>query len=540
MVERRRIDNSQETSEKFFSPGPKVTLLGRVQALGENEEVSSSVVFAGEAARTCYSQALRKPVDYLRSAKQQEVTDSVVESTRESGHLTTRQHVHFVFGLEQVSRAAIWVLHGHPFYNSEQQSQRYVPVKEGNYLIPALSGETLSIYRQSVERQMATYYSLVNILTPLAEKEYFKAFPARMKKAQDYAVEIRNRAQEEARYVLPIATHTLLYHTVSALTLMRYHRTCQFYDVPTETKMIVGKMVDEVAKVDPRFKEELSDPIPLDQTPEFVALTDLRGEVNFKVAKEFVSEFDAELAGNTSQLVDFSARGHKTLADGVRSVLGLSKLKLPDRVAIALVMDPSKNRILSEVLNLTTLSKISRVMELVSYTFAKKISHTADSQDQRHRTIPAARPVLAAHYTGQPDYITSRLIRESPEAHKLYRQIMVEVFASINQLLDRDVSWEKASYLLPNAFPIRFYESGSLLNLHHKMRMRLCYNSQEEIWQASLEEADQIEQVHRGVGEWLLPPCGIRQTARQRPYCPEGKRFCGIPVWEFPKGNIRS
>jgi len=31
----------------------------------------------------------------------------------------------------------------------------------------------------------------------------------------------------------------------------------------------------------------------------------------------------------------------------------------------------------------------------------------------------------------------------------------------------------------------------------------------------------------------LLPPCGIRQMAGTRPYCPEGERFCGIPVWKL-------
>ena len=32
-------------------------------------------------------------------------------------------------------------------------------------------------------------------------------------------------------------------------------------------------------------------------------------------------------------------------------------------------------------------------------------------------------------------------------------------------------------------------ESADLASLHHKLRMRLCYNAQEEIWRASLDEA---------------------------------------------------
>ena len=47
-----------------------------------------------------------------------------------------------------------------------------------------------------------------------------------------------------------------------------------------------------------------------------------------------------------------------------------------------------------------------------------------------------------------------------------------------------------AEYLLPNSVSVRFTESADLLNLWHKHAMRLCYNAQEEIWQASVEEAE--------------------------------------------------
>jgi len=92
---------------------------------------------------------------------------------------------------------------------------------------------------------------------------------------------------------------------------------------------------------------------------------------------------------------------------------------------------------------------------------------------------------------------------------------------------------EAAAYLLPNALAIRFIESSDLLNLHHKHKMRLCYNAQEEIWQASLDEALQIAAREPEIGRWLLPPCSVRQRAGHAPYCPEGDRYCGVPVWRL-------
>ncbi|OYW01202.1 MAG: hypothetical protein B7Z61_12715 [Acidobacteria bacterium 37-71-11] len=98
---------------------------------------------------------------------------------------------------------------------------------------------------------------------------------------------------------------------------------------------------------------------------------------------------------------------------------------------------------------------------------------------------------------------------------------------------------EAAHYLLPNALAIRLVESSDLLNLHHKHRMRLCYNAQEEIWQACLDEALQIRKAEPAIGRWLLPPCAVRQRAGRKPFCPEGDRFCGIAVWRLEPRDYR-
>jgi hypothetical protein len=63
--------------------------------------------------------------------------------------------------------------------------------------------------------------------------------------------------------------------------------------------------------------------------------------------------------------------------------------------------------------------------------------------------------------------------------------------------------------------------------------MRLCYNAQEEIWRASLDEAQQVRQVNPTIGRYLLPPCTLRALANERPYCPEGDRYCGVRVWDL-------
>ena len=148
--------------------------------------------------------------------------------------------------------------------------------------------------------------------------------------------------------------------------------------------------------------------------------------------------------------------------------------------------------------------------------------------------VEPTRPALPAYLSDEPDYVVPMLVSEVPEADDLYRSTMEETWHAIGELRSRGVSDEYAAYLLPNAVAIRFTESGDLLNLHHKFAMRLCYNAQEEIWRASLDEALQIKDVNPRIGQWLLPPCTLRHLAQVRPVCPEGERFCGVVVWKQP------
>src|SRR5512143_3070189 len=113
------------------------------------------------AARTCYSP---------RVIEAQEVTASQRETigplTFEAGHHTVWQHAHFEFGLENVSRQMVWsFLHSHPFYNSEQSSQRFVRLDEIRAHVPAgLSDEARGVYEGAVESAWAAYRTLTTLL----------------------------------------------------------------------------------------------------------------------------------------------------------------------------------------------------------------------------------------------------------------------------------------------------------------------------------------------------------------------------------------
>ena len=112
--------------------------------------------------------------------------------------------------------------------------------------------------------------------------------------------------------------------------------------------------------------------------------------------------------------------------------------------------------------------------------------------------------------------------------------MMALIWTAIDQLLNAGVPEAHALYLLPNAFPIRFEESGDLLHFHHKWVQRLCYTAQEEIWKACKDEVFQVTSQFPDIGKYLQAPCWPRSRAGLKPYCPEGDRFCGVAVWKMP------
>jgi thymidylate synthase ThyX len=288
-------------------------------------------------------------------------------------------------------------------------------------------------------------------------------------------------------------------------------------------------MVRLVSEWDPNFFEKIGlGPIEPDALP----------ETRFPKAQQsgdrYAAAFDARLAGRWSRLRDASLDAEGVVAESVRSVFGLTQDEMPDDEAIDRVMNPAHNRYRLDILDLSHHSPLMRTLHHANYVFEKKLSHTADSQDQRHRMVPGSRPLMTLADTEQPDYITPRLIAANPRARVVYEEAMREAWDTKNRLLALGVPLEFALYVLPNAKTLRFVESGSLLSLLHKWTLRTCFNAQEEIFLASMDEVEQVRTIHPRIGRHIGPPCVIRNGLIS-PRCTEGSHFCGVPVWrDFP------
>lgn len=507
-----------------FEAPPEVRLELYSQAPEGKPPVGATDVVATTAIQ-CYAPgvAAMKP-------RPDEKAQSIVASTLDAGHNTTRLHMHYTWKIVGLTRSATHdVFHSTPYYNTDQQSQRYVEARRGNFAIPAnLSEEQRRIFVEAANYANRVYFQLLEAMRPEVERRLREMYPKGGKKAEERLQgKIPKICQEVARYVLPIGQKTNFDYTLSELQLLRLFRASSLPNFTDEERFVVASMVNEVAKVDPSILTELRNPLDSSE-----------GALFAEQLSSQRAEFDAHLDGRQSKLLFYNEKSRGVLVFAARNILGVTEGQVSDTEILSLLFDPKENRLLADVNEAGMFDPLTSCLRQVSLTFATKLSHTADSQRQRHRRTPGATPVInestiLSLYESGSDFFTPMVIRESDSLREMYQGIMAEVYKNILRCHEAGVPVEVTTLLFPNGQNIRVVEQGDMFDWLHRWKQRLCYTAQEEIFFISVEQAEQVLSSLSEATNITLAPCGIRKRAGVHPRCPEGERWCGQPVYNF-------
>ncbi|WP_026069046.1 FAD-dependent thymidylate synthase [Methanomassiliicoccus luminyensis] len=152
------------------------------------------------AAHSCYSE---KPASELMDEWTEKKGERWLGSPLDSGHHSVIEHANYTFSIEGVSRATTHQLVRHRLASFSQQSQRYVDMKNAEYVVP----ESIA-----------------------ADPELEKRFRALMDKIwEEYRALSEKVPVEDARYVLPNACTTNITVTMNARELWHFFelRTCR-------------------------------------------------------------------------------------------------------------------------------------------------------------------------------------------------------------------------------------------------------------------------------------------------------------------------
>lgn len=514
--------------KKFERGGPQVLSLQLISKSPEGNEVGCRDI-AFSTASQCYSGGISE-----MKSRPGDRANQVLDSTLVSGHHTTRQHDSLTFKI-LASRAVVHdVLHAGPFYNTSQQSQRYVEAKRGNFVIPTgLSEKERNVFIQAADYANESYFQMLPLLEPEVMRRLGEIYGEKLlqseerKKIEDVA---KKKSQEIARYVLPINQLTVLDYSINELELLRMFRASQLLGTTDESRLLVGQMVREVAKSDPQLLKELSLPVKeLYEVPELN---------NWELVRN-KAEFDRATEGKVAKLLAFDSRSLEVAAMAVRNVLGVSRENLGNEEALELLMNPQKNKLLGDVFETAIDDPLGRCLRLINFDFGVKLSLTADSQRQRHRTIAGATPDRLMIFDGEPDYYTPLVIRGHETLENFYDQVNQREVDNVNWLLEVGTRRDIVLYLLPNSQYVRTVERGDLLDHFHRKKLRLCNNAQEEIFFMDLEQSQQLIDEIPQLKNTLKAPCGLRKDIGVKPYCPEGDRWCGETMWNIDIRNYK-
>lgn len=202
------------------------------------EHTPSPEKIVASAAKLCYSQV---GVDEILENLDEQKTHKFLDMLMTYGHHSPIEHVSFTFAIEGVSRSLTHQLVRHRVASYSQQSQRYVRLKQFEYIIPPnieKNEEAKNIFIKSMNRIQEEYNQLVEILfkNELASlvKEHLndkKLISPDEVDEKQYAMlkgKAEKKAIEDARYVFPNACETKIIVTMNARELIHFfnHRCC--------------------------------------------------------------------------------------------------------------------------------------------------------------------------------------------------------------------------------------------------------------------------------------------------------------------------
>lgn len=195
---------------------PKVEVIAYTQ---DPEKVVAAAI------RQCYSKGsacdLKAKIDEATRAR-------LIQQVIKSGHHSTIEHASFTFAIEGVSRALTHQLVRHRLASYSQQSQRYVPAENFNYIIPP------KIKAKKVARE-------------IFEKE-IKTLAAAYKKLIELGIE-----KEDARFLLPNAVETKIVVTMNARELLHFFKLRLCNRAQWEIRALAYKMLQKVKPLAPNI-----------------------------------------------------------------------------------------------------------------------------------------------------------------------------------------------------------------------------------------------------------------------------------------------
>ncbi len=387
-----------------------------------------------------------------------EEADKDIEKARKSnetiiygyGHKSIAEHCVFNFNIIGISRFLMGVIQNTRYASFTEKSQRYVSLGNYEYVIPYEisndSPELLSLYKKMIEncfeRYIAIHKNIVERMTPvIGEKQAVL------------------KANEDARYCLPLATKTQAGLTINASSLERLLMKLDAMNCSEATEL-KELLLREAQKVAPslvkhtkslRYQTKKMNVQCGDFSSGVFSDTELV-HAPFKTEKELLAFFFFEHSGYTFK----------------------EALVIADKMST----EHFNGYMKSIMMDVLPHNNPPRSFELYSFIFQSKLSQCSFSQFRRHRTFstiiqnsfcPTPRLIIPDSFDEKDIAIYGKYVKEFEKLHRL-------LYAIEPQLIN---------YITINGSPVSFIFKADLRSLFHFVKLRSDIHAQWEIRELS-------------------------------------------------------
>lgn len=180
------------------------------------------------SARLCYSKI---GISELAEKLTDDKIKDLLKKLESSGHLSPFEHANFTFGIEGISRVTSHQLVRHRIASYSQQSQRYVKMSNGEFVIPP------SIKKNSSASELV--YNLNDTAMSVYNKLIQLGIP-----------------EEDARYILPQGITTKIIVTMNARELLHFFNLRCCLRAQWEIRAMANLMLRKVKEVAPIIFEK--------------------------------------------------------------------------------------------------------------------------------------------------------------------------------------------------------------------------------------------------------------------------------------------
>ena len=194
----------------------------KVELISYTKDPEETIV---AAIRQCYS---RIGASELKKKTDERTKKRLIDMVVKSGHTSTIEHASFTFAVEGISRVCSHQLVRHRIASFSQQSQRYVSLKDFDYIIPPKvknNAKAKKIFLNHIQHLQEAYLNLKDL----------------------------NILSEDARFLLPNACETKIVITMNARELLHFFKLRLCLRAQWEIRKVAQKMLEKVRLLAPHI-----------------------------------------------------------------------------------------------------------------------------------------------------------------------------------------------------------------------------------------------------------------------------------------------